>query len=76
MTALLPRFPLMELRMLFKNYHIVIFKDREGVCSNLRLRGWLGAVVVLLVIGLSVGNFYLWGFYRHAQLLEHQLQET
>lgn len=62
--------------MLFKNYHIVIFKDREGVCSNLRLRGWFGAVVVLLVIGLSVGNFYLWGFYHRAQQLEHQLQEA
>ncbi len=62
--------------MLFRKYHIVIFKDREGVCSNLRLRGWLGAVVVLLLVGLSAGNFYLWGFYHRAQQLDHQLGEA
>ena len=57
---------------MFKNYHIVIFKDREGGFRNLRLRGWLGAILFLLVVALAGTNIYLLGFYSRSLALEHE----
>jgi Membrane proteins related to metalloendopeptidases len=61
---------------LFKNYHIVIFKDREGGFRNLRMRGWLGVLLFLVVAGLAGVNAYLWSFYSRALTLEHELGEA
>lgn len=61
---------------MFKNYHIVIFKDREGGFRNLRLRGWLGAILFLLVVALAGTNIYLLGFYSKSLALEHELEEA
>lgn len=61
---------------MFKNYHIVIFKDREGGFRNLRLRGWLGAALFLLVAALAGTNIYLLGFYSKSLALEHELEEA
>ena len=62
--------------MLFKKYQIVIFKDREGVCSQVRLRGWLGMAALLLLLGMAGGGFYLWSYYPRSLALEHQLAEA
>ncbi|MDR1360097.1 MAG: M23 family metallopeptidase [Deltaproteobacteria bacterium] len=61
---------------MFKNYHIVIFKDREAGFKNLRFRGWFGAVLFLMVCAMAGLNIYLWDFYSRAFLLERDLQET
>ena len=61
--------------MLFKKYHIVIFKDREGA-SSIRLRGFLGVVLLLLFIGLAASTAYLWGFYTKSEDMELQLHES
>ena len=61
---------------MFKNYHVVIFKDREGGFRNLRLRGWLGAALFLLVAALAGTNIYLLGFYSKSLALEHELEEA
>ena len=61
---------------MFKNYHIVIFKDRESGFRNLRLRGWFGVLLFLVAIGLAGGNIYLWDFRMKAQSLEHELEEA
>ena len=45
--------------MLFGKYHIVIFKEGRSGSRNLRLRGWLGAAGILLVLGLAVSNVWL-----------------
>lgn len=61
---------------MFKNYHIVIFKDREGGCRNLRLSGWFGVALLLLLAGLAAMNFYLWGFYSKSAVLQYELEEA
>lgn len=61
---------------MFKNYHIVIFKDREGGFRNLRLRGWLGMLLFLVMAVLAGANVYLWSFYSRALTLEHELEEA
>lgn len=61
---------------MFKNYHIVIFKDREGGFRNLRLRGWFGLALFFLVAALAGANFYLLGFYTKSMALEHELEEA
>lgn len=61
---------------MFKNYHIVIFKDREGGFRNLRLRGWLSFLLFLLLAGMGGLNAYLWKFYTHSLTLERELEET
>jgi len=62
--------------MFFKNYHVVIFKDREGGFRNLRLRGWFGFSIVAIIAGLLALNAYLWTFYTRTGALEHELQES
>lgn len=61
---------------MFKNYHIVIFKDREAGFKNLRLRGWLGVLLFLVLAGLTGLNVYLWGYYTKAQTLGFELEEA
>lgn len=61
---------------MFKKYHIVIIKDREGGISNLRLPGWIAPVVFLLVAGLAALNMYLWEYYTHSLALEYELGEV
>jgi murein DD-endopeptidase MepM/ murein hydrolase activator NlpD len=61
---------------LFKNYHVVIFKDREAGFKNLRFRGWFGVALFLMVCALAGLNVYLWDFYSRALLLERELTET
>ena len=61
---------------LFKNYHIVIFKDREGGFRNLRLRGWFGIALFLLIAALAGGNIYLLQYHTRAKALEGQLVEA
>ena len=39
---------------MFKNYHIVIFKDREGGMRNLKLRGWLSLALLLVFVAVAV----------------------
>lgn len=58
---------------MFKNYHIVIFKDRDGGFRNLRLRGWFGILLFLLIVGLTGLNIYLWNHYDRARSLEIEL---
>jgi murein DD-endopeptidase MepM/ murein hydrolase activator NlpD len=61
---------------LFNKYHIVIFKDREGGARNLRIGGWVGLLLFLLLIGLAGLSAYLWGFYARVSVLESELGEA
>ena len=61
---------------MFKNYHVVIFKDREAGIRNLRFRGWFAVLLFLVMIGLAAMNLYLWEFYGKAEILERQLEES
>lgn len=62
--------------MLFRKYHIVIFKEGHGDCRNIRLRGWLGAGLFLLVAALIGGNLYLFKHFAKSQSLESQLTQS
>lgn len=62
--------------MFFKNYQIVIFKDRTGSAGHLRFSGWLGLLFILLLLGLAGTAVYLWSFYPRTLTLEHQLKEA
>ncbi|GAB7081968.1 M23 family metallopeptidase [Megalodesulfovibrio paquesii] len=42
--------------MLFRKYHVVIFKDNQGSCSKLRLHSWMFFLVGGLFVLLAVGN--------------------
>lgn len=50
--------------MLFRKYHIVVFRDHEGCCRKFRMRGWVCAFLFLLIVGLGAGNVFLWQFYQ------------
>lgn len=62
--------------MLFKKYHIVILRDREGFSSQLRMRGWVVVFFFALLIGFAASTVYLWGFNYRAQFLEKQLSDA
>lgn len=62
--------------MLLGNYHIVIFKERDGAHCNLRMRGWFGCIAVCLVAALIGMNVWLWGFYTESLALQRRLAEA
>lgn len=61
---------------MFKNYHIVIFKDLGGGSRNLRIRGWICLLFFLLLFGFAGLSVYLWGFYTRVGVLESELGEA
>ncbi len=59
--------------MLFKKYHIVVFKDDEGACRTLRLRGWL-LVALVGVFGLLIAaNVHFFRYFNTYYALESNL---
>lgn len=59
--------------MLFKKYHIVVFKDPHGNASKFRLRGWIFFMLAALIVGLGAGNAFLWNYYQNYTTLEKKL---
>lgn len=62
--------------MLFKNYQIVVFKDRVGSCSHMRVTGWLVFFFFLLVVALTGAVAYLWSYYPKSLSMDYQLSEA
>ena len=62
--------------MFFKNYQIVVFKDRIGSCGHMRISGWLVFVLLLLILGLTGAVAYLWTFYPRTLSSEYLLREA
>lgn len=61
---------------MFRNYHVVIFKDREGGFRNLSVRGGIFIILILLLAALAGLNFWLWGFYHQVEKLDKELVEA
>jgi murein DD-endopeptidase MepM/ murein hydrolase activator NlpD len=61
---------------LFKNYHIVIFKDREGGFRKLRMRGWFGVFIFLLVCASIGSAVYFFGYYTESAVLARRLADA
>lgn len=62
--------------MIFKNYQIVVFKDRIGSCGHMRLSGWLIFFFFLLFAALVCAVAYLWSYYPRALSMGYQLSEA
>ncbi|MDY0306238.1 MAG: M23 family metallopeptidase [Desulfovibrio aminophilus] len=60
--------------MLFKKYHIVVFKDKRGSCSKLQLRGWTLFTLILILAGLTAGNVFLLRYYYSHERLQRDLE--
>lgn len=59
--------------MLFKKYHIVVFKDKKGTCRKLQLRGWALFGLLLLLGLLAAGNVFLLNYYSSHERLQQTL---
>lgn len=59
--------------MLFKKYHIVIFKDKQGTCRKMGIRGGVFLLFFLLFAGMAAGNVYLWKHYAKSIKVEKDL---
>lgn len=62
--------------MIFKNYQIVVFKDRIGSCGHMRLSGWLIFFFTLLFAALIGAMVYLWSYYPRTLSMDYQLSEA
>lgn len=62
--------------MLFGKYHVVIFKEKGGSSRSLRLSGWFGWLLCLIVCGLAASNVWLWKYFTQARQLEGRLAEA
>lgn len=59
--------------MLFKKYHIVIFKDKQGTCRKVGLRGGVFLLFIFLFAGMAAGNVFLWQKYAQGVKVEKSL---
>ncbi len=62
--------------MFFRNYQIVVFKDRIGSCGHMRLSGWLLFFFLLLLVVLAGAVAYLWSYYPRSLSMNYQLSEA
>ncbi len=60
--------------MLLKKYHIVVFRDNEGVCKKLHVRGWSFFALLGLVLTLIAGNIHFWSYFADYTLVQSRLQ--
>jgi murein DD-endopeptidase MepM/ murein hydrolase activator NlpD len=49
--------------MLFRKYHIVVFKDNEGISRKLKMRGWMGFALTGLLLVLAASNVFFWRYF-------------
>jgi murein DD-endopeptidase MepM/ murein hydrolase activator NlpD len=61
--------------MLLRKYHIVVFKDNEGVCKKLYVRGWVFFAVAGLLVSLVAGNIHFWSYFGGYKLAQSRLAE-
>ncbi len=59
--------------MFFRKCLLVVFKENEGVCRKLSLRGWYLFAALGLFFMLAGGNVYLWRYYSEFNALEASL---
>lgn len=59
--------------MLLRKYHIVVFKDNEGVCKKIHVRGWLAFAFLGLVVSLIAGNIHFWSYFADYKLVQSRL---
>jgi murein DD-endopeptidase MepM/ murein hydrolase activator NlpD len=60
--------------MLFRKYHIMVFKDGQGQCRRFSFRPFWFAFFFVLLIALGAGNVYLWKFYESHSTYARQLE--
>ncbi|MGE4421311.1 MAG: peptidoglycan DD-metalloendopeptidase family protein [Pseudodesulfovibrio sp.] len=59
--------------MLFRKYHIVVFKDKQGSCKKFQLRGWFIVFLFLMTVSMAAGNVILWKKYAEHSRIEQGL---
>lgn len=59
--------------MIFRKYHIVVFKDRQGQARKLQLRGWLPVALGLTLLVMLGVNVYLFKYFRSFSNVERNL---
>ncbi len=62
--------------MLLKKYHIVVFKDNEGVCKKLHIRGWVLFAVFGLLVSLVAGNIHFWSYFADYTYVQSRLSKS
>lgn len=55
--------------MLFRKYHIVVFKDNEGISRKLKMRGWMGFAIFALLVVLAASNVFFWNYFAQYQTI-------
>lgn len=62
--------------MLLKSYHVVVFRDNEGVCKKLHVRGWVVFAFLGLIISLVAGNIHFWSYFANYTFVQNRLTES
>lgn len=62
--------------MLFNKYHIVIFRDKEGISRQMKMRGGIILFFILLLAGFAAATVHLWGIQYRSRYLDNQLSEA
>lgn len=62
--------------MLLRKYHVVVFKDNEGMCRKLYIRGWVVFAIFGLVLSLVAGNIHFWSYFANYNLVQSRLADS
>ena len=62
--------------MLLRKYHVVIFHEKEGTSRQLRVRGCVFMLLLILLVGFTATTVYLWGYQYQTVFLTGKLDEA
>jgi len=62
--------------MLLRKYHVVVFKDNEGMCRKLHVRGWVVFALFGLLLSLVAGNIHFWSYFANYKLVQSRLVDS
>ncbi len=62
--------------MLLRKYHVVVFKDNEGICRKLCVRGWVVFAFFGFFLALAAGNIHFWKYFTEHDRMQARLNNS
>ena len=62
--------------MLFRKYHLVVFRADKASCQKFKIKAWMLALAVALILGMGAGNIFLWHYAAGYTMMTQELEEA
>lgn len=62
--------------MLFRKYHLVIFRENKGSCCKFQVKAWMIVLGIALLLAMLAGNVVFWSYATGYRLMTQELAEA